>query len=525
MDLGLNDQKTTAQEAVILLSEKDHLIHQQSDIIDKKSGIIAAQKKRIAILEDYLRLERARLYGRSSEKNPGQGEIFNEAELLGCTSDDDDEVIEAEQTPSKASSKGGRKGLSKSLPRVQVHINLSDEEKEGAIDTFYTLVKEELDIVPAKAQVVEYLQEKAVFIEDGQRSIKAAELPRHPLGKSIASISLLAFIIVSKYCDGLPLYRLEKILKRYGGDITRTSMANWVIRLSLQLQPLINLMREQQLAYDYLQGDETRIKVLKEADRSATSDKWMWVSRGGPPRRPVILFDYDPSRTKEVALRLFEGFKGYFQCDGYSGYDALCRQGGITRLGCMDHARRKFVDAKKAASAAGKKQHNRVAKYDIALGKIQKLYVIEKAIKQLPADEKYQQRQKQSKPLLDDLKTWLDKNISKIAKGSKTFEAMQYMLNQWQHLIRYCDDGRLNISNVLAENAIRPFVVGRKAWLFADTPNGARASAIHYSLIETAKANGLEPYEYLREVLARLPYAETVEQMEALLPWNIKKVE
>ena len=524
MDLGLNDQKITSQEAVILLSEKDHLIHQQSTIIDKKSGIIAAQKKRITILEDYLRLERARLYGCSSEKNPGQSEIFNEAELLGCTPDDDDEAIEAEQIPSKPKKKGGRKGLSKSLPRVQVHINLDDEEKEGAIDTFYTLVKEELDIVPATARVVEYLQEKAVFLNDGQRSIKAAELPRHPLGKSIASISLLAFIIVSKYCDGLPLYRLEKILKRYGGDITRTSMANWVIRLSLQLQPLINLMREQQLAYDYLQGDETRIQVLKEPDRPATSDKWMWVSRGGPPDRPVILFDYDPSRAKEVPLRLFEGFKGYFQCDAYSGYDALCRQDGITRLGCMDHARRKFVDAKKAAPT-GKKQRNRVAKYDVALGKIQKLYVIEKAIKQLPADEKYQQRQAQSKPLLDDLKTWLDKNISKVARGSKTFEAMQYTLNQWQHLIRYCDDGRLNISNVLAENAIRPFVVGRKAWLFADTPNGARASAIHYSLIETAKANGLEPYEYLREILARLPYAETVEQMEALLPWNIKKVE
>lgn len=525
MNLGLNDRKMTVQEAVSLLSEKDQFIHQQADIIDKKSGIIADQKTRIDVLEQYLRLERARLYGRSSEKNPGQGEIFNEAELLGCPSDDDDTQVEAEQNPSRPKKKAGRKGLSKSLPRHQVHINLTDEEKAGAIDTFYTLVKEELDIEPAKARVVEYLQEKAVFIEQGKRRIKAAELPRHPLGKSIASVSLLAFIIVAKYCDGLPLYRLEKILKRYGGEITRTSMANWVIRLSLQLQPLINLMREHQLGYDYLQGDETRIKVLKEADRSAKSDKWMWVSRGGPPDSPVILFDYDPSRSREVPLRLFDGFKGYFQCDGYAGYDAFCRQDGIVQLGCMDHARRKFMDAKKAAPGDGKKQPGTVAKYDVALGKIQKLYAIERTIKTLPTDEKHQQRQAQSKPLLDDLKTWLDKNIGKVSRDSKTFEAMQYTLNQWPKLIRYCDDGRLNISNVLAENAIRPFVVGRKAWLFADTPNGAKASAIHYSLIETAKASGLEPYEYLREVFARLPYAETVEQLEALLPWNIKKAD
>ena len=266
------------------------------------------------------------------------------------------------------------------MPRPQVHLNLDDADKEGAIDTFYTLVIEDLDIQPAVARVVEYLQEKAVFCNEGKHSIKVAELPRHPLGKSIASNNLLAFVIVSKYCDGLPLYRLEKILKRYGGEITRTSMANWVIRLSLQFQVLINLMREQQLAYDYLQGDETRIQVLKEPGRSAKSDKWMWVSRGGPPDKPVILFDYDPSRSKEVPLALFEGFKGYFQCDGYAGYNALCARDGITRLGCWDHARRKFVEAKKMAPPVGKKQHNQVAKYDVALGKIQKKLVIQKII-------------------------------------------------------------------------------------------------------------------------------------------------
>jgi hypothetical protein len=300
-------------------------------------------------------------------------------------------------------------------------------------------------------------------------------------------------------------------------------MANWVIKLSLQLQPLINLMREHQLACDYLHIDETRIKVLKEPDKSPTSDKWMWVSRGGPPECPVILFDYDPSRGKEVPLRLLGDFKGYLQSDGYAGYDAVCKKKEIAQLGCWDHVRRKFTDAKKAADTARKKNKGQVAKFDIALSKIQKLYRIEREIKLLNPAEKYQRRQEQSKPVLDDFKLWLEKNIGKVAKNSNTHTAIQYTLNQWPKLIRYCDDGRLHISNVLAENAIRPFVIGRKGWLFADTPKGANASAVHYSLVETAKANGLEPYQYLHDVLTRLPYAETVEELEALLPWNIKK--
>ncbi len=512
----------TDKNAALLLAEKDQLIAEQAVTITKKTDVIAEQKKRIAVLEEYLRLERARLYGRSSERSETQGALFDEAELCA---DELDEGPALPATVPQPRKNAGRKGLSKSLPRHQVHLNLSDAEKAGAIDTFYSVVKEELDIEPAKARVVEYLQEKAVFADAEGRHIKAAALPKHPLPKVIASVGLLAYVIVSKYADGLPLHRLETILKRYGGDISRTSMANWVIKLSLQLQPLINLLREHQLSYDYVQIDETRIKVLKEPGRSPTSDKWMWVTRGGPPDRPVILFDYDPSRGKEVPLRLLDGYEGYLHSDGYSGYDAVCKSAQIIQLGCWDHARRKFTDAKKAAADAGKSAAGTVAKYAVALGKINALYAIEREIAPLTPAEKTIQRQQRSQPALDDLKQWLDKNIGKVPKGSKTYEAMQYSLNQWPKLIRYCDDGRLNISNVLAENAIRPFVIGRKGWLFADTPKGAHASAVHYSLVETAKANGLEPYQYLREVFSRLPYAETVEDLEALLPWNIKKIQ
>lgn len=486
----------------------------KDDIIDKKSHVISELKKRIALLEEYLRLEKCRHYGSSSEKNPNQGELFNEAELLV------DEAEQADEKPAKKRS-GGRKGLSDKLPRFQIHLNLSDEEKEGAINTFYSKIKEELDIIPAQVRVLEYLQEKAVFKQDGKQVIKVAAQPKHPLGKSIASISLLAYLIVAKYCDALPLYRLEKILERYGGDITRTSMANWIIRLANVLIPLINLMKEHQLTSDYLQIDETRVQVLKEPGRSPTSDKWMWVIRGGPPDQPVVIFEYDPSRGAEVPSRLLEGFSGTLQADGYSGYNPVCKENNLTRIGCWDHARRKFVDAVKAMPAK-EKRSNKVSKADVALSKIRKLYVIEKEIKKLTSEERREQRQQQSVPVLNNLKLWLENNISKLPKDSLTYTAILYTLNQWDRLIGYCEDGHLHISNILTENAIRPMAVGRRNWLFSDTPNGARGSATCYSLIETAKANGLEPYAYIRYVLKHITAADTVEKLEALLPWNAK---
>jgi transposase len=250
----------------------------------------------------------------------------------------------------------------------------------------------------------------------------------------------------------------------------------------------------------------------------------MWVSKGGPPDKPVVLFDYDPSRGKEVASRLLDGFEGYLQCDGMGSYDTVWHRQGLKQLGCFDHARRKYVEAQKAAKPAGKgKKVGTVTKADVAIGKINALYRLERAIKDLPSREKYQQRQKIAKPLLDDLKSWLEKNIGGVIKGDLTYKAMYYTLNQWPKLIRYCEDGRLHISNAGAENAIRPFAVGRRRWLFSDTPKGAHASAVHYSLVESCKANGINPDEYYREILAKLPYADTVEKLEDLLPWKVKE--
>lgn len=506
-------------ELLARLAEQDQIVQRQNKVIKDRDQLIRAQRQHIEKIEAYLNLAKVQRFGSNSEKMSWQVDLFDEAELELALCDLEAQ-IPAEVLP-RPKRKAPIRGFSDKLPRVRVEHRLGDDEKAGATRTFFVKTKEELDIVPAQARVLEHYQEKAVFddVQGGDR-IKVAGRPVHPLGKSMASLSLLAYIVVSKYADGLPLYRLEGILKRYGGSVTRTAMANWIIRLEDVFKPLLNLMREHQLQGDYLQADETRLQVLKETGKAATSDKWMWVVRGGPPDEPVVLFEYDPSRSGEVPRRLLAGFRGILQADGYSGYNAICRDEDIRRIGCMDHCRRKFVEASKSAPV---RQAGKVSKADVAIGKIRKLYRIEQKISELSPAEKRKVREQLAKPALVELKTWLESNLGKVPKNSLTRTAMQYMLNQWEYISYYVEDGRLHISNALAENAIRPFAVGRRAWLFSDSPRGARASATCYSLIETAKANGLEPSAYIRHVLEHIGAADTVEKLEALLPWYARE--
>jgi transposase len=492
--------------------------------IQQRDQAVKQRDHTIQILEELLRWKRIQQFGASSEKSENQIHLFDEVELeveIDVLRDQLPDDVKEEGAP-PVSRKRRQRGFSESLLRERIELTLSDEEKVGASKTFFTKVKEELQFIPAQLKVLEYWQEKAVFEQDGEERILAATRPVHPLGKCTATTSLLSYIITSKYADGLPLYRLEHMLKRLGHEISRTSMAHWVIRLDDVFKPLINLMREVQNSGDYLQADESRMYVLKEDGKTAQSDKWMWVTRGGPPGQPSVLFEYDPSRAGKVPVRLLDDFKGVLQADGYSGYGKVCRNNGITRIGCWDHARRKFVEATKAAKPQGKGKPTNVSKADVALSHINKLYAIERKIKALSVAERYRIRQELSVPRLKTLKTWLEANAGKVAKGTLTRTAMDYTLNQWPTLVGYCERGDLQISNVLAENAIRPFAVGRKAWLFADTSQGARASATCYSLVETAKANKLEPSVYIQHVLERIADADTLEKLEALLPWNVK---
>ncbi len=475
-------------------------------------------KAQILTLQEQLNLALARRYAASSEKiSPDQIRLFDEAEAdsQAPIPEEDTEVA----VPAHNRRKRGRKPLPEALPRVEVVHELSGAElicpHDGApLAEIGAVTSEQLDIVPAKIQVIRHIR-KQYACACGQ-CIKTAALPKQPIPKSMASPGLLAHITVSKYQDALPLYRQETILQRIGVELPRATLANWMMQAGMLIQPLINLLRDRMLEYDILQMDETPVQVLKEPDKRAQSKSYIWVQRGGPPAQRVVLYDYDPGRSAEVPKRLLEGFEGYLQTDGYDGYNAVVAVNGLSHVGCMAHARRKFSDAVKAQG-----RNRKQGKAHRGLVLIQKLYRVEQQARQLKAHERYAWRHQYALPILEEIRAWLDEALPQVPPTSATGKALNYLHNEWSKLTRYLDDGRLEIDNNGAENAIRPFVLGRKNWLFSASVKGVKASANLYSLIETAKANGLEPYAYLRHVFTELPKAETVAAIEALLPGNL----
>lgn len=495
-------------------------------IIADQKNIIALKEQRITQLEEYLLLSRTKTFGASTEKSADQREMFNEAELSVAAESvlrEQEAHHEAEFPEPKAKKKPGRKPLPPELPRVRIEYDVPDTEKRCPCGCERTVIGEEaseqLDIIPAKVQVLVHVRKKYACrqCEDG---VKTAPLPAQPLPRSNASPSTLAYISTGKYVDGVPLHRQEAGLNRSGIDIPRNTLANWMMQSGELIQPLINLLEEQLLSYPVIQSDETVVQVLNEPDKPPESQSYMWVRNGGPPTQPIRLFHYADSRKGEVAARLFDGYQGYLQSDDYAGYNAIGMQPEIIHMGCWAHARRKFVEAQKATA---KRKNKKTGKADTAVSLIAKLYAIESRIKLLNTEEKQTLRQQEAVPILTKIRAWLDKTLHSTLPKGLLGKALGYLDKNWHKLTVYTQDGRLNIDNNGAENAIRPFVIGRKNWLFSASVRGAKSSANLYSLIETAKANGLEPYAYLRHVFKELPNATGIDHIEMLLPWNLDR--
>lgn len=478
-----------------------------------------SNKGRIVHLEEENALLRQRLFGRKSEQTADsatpQLALFNEAESIAEPVDEDTE----EEVVSPAKRRGKRKPLPADLPRIEVIHELPEHEltcvcgcRKHAIGEE---VSEQLEIVPMQIRVIKHVR-KIYGCRDCETAPVTADKPAQLIEKSMASPSVLAMLLTTKYVDGLPLHRFEKVLSRHGIDIPRQTLARWVIQCGEHFQPLLNLMRDSLLSSRVIHCDETRVQVLKEPDREPSSQSWMWVQTGGPPGKPVILFDYSTSRAQEVPTRLLDGYCGYLMTDDYAGYNALGAQAGVERLGCWAHARRKFVEAQKV------QPKGKTGRADIALKLISKLYGIEIAYKESSDEGRKKGRQDLSLKVMSELKAWVEKTLPYVTTQNALGKAVTYLANNWSKLERYVEQGYLPIDNNTAERAIRPFVIGRKNWLFSDTPKGATASAQLYSLVETAKANGQEPYTWLRHALERLPQASSVEDYEALLPWNCK---
>jgi transposase len=500
---------------------------------------VDAYAEEISQLREYVRLLKSQHFGPRSERtSPDQMGLFNEAEVEAedapdLLDDDEEEGAESgdgEGDSDKPRRKGGRRPLPAFLPREEILHDLCDEEKVCPHDSNHRLVEigretsEQLKFIPASAIVIRNIRPKYAC-PTCKEGIQIAPMPPQPIPKSMATPSLLAQVAGSKYVDGLPLYRQEKILARIGIDITRATLASWMIHMGERVDPLIELMLMEIQHSDFVQADETRFQVLKEDGKAATSESYLWALRAALPAHPLhplLVFTYDPTRSGDVPERLLKGFQGFLQTDGYSGYTALGKMAGVEHVGCFAHARRKFTDALRGQGKNGSKSTKKSSLARQGLQQINGLYRIERSCREVPAEERYAIRQKKTKPRLEELRKWLDASIDKVPPGSLTGRAMTYLDNQWPKLMRVLDDGRLPLDTNWVENAIRPFVVGRKGWLFADTPKGAKASANLYSLVETAKANGLEPRAYLEKIFEMLPAAETPADLEALLPWRIE---
>ncbi len=488
------------------IDELKKLLVKSNQEISLKDEKLKASKDEIDNLKDTILLLRRKRFAPTSEANSDQLNIFNELEEI--IEINQDQENEKEIVTYKRKQRGKRVPLSDNIPRRENVIDIPENQKDG-MRYIGDEVSEKLVIEPATIYVERTIRKKYAPISDESKKMLIAKLPESLLPKTMATPSLIAYIITAKYVDSLPLYRQEKIFERISASLNRQTMARWLIQVSEKLVPLYNLLQEKILESSYLQMDETTVQVLNEKGKKATSKSYMWL-RHRPGGNPIILFDYASNRSGDVPVDLLEGFKGHLQVDGYDGYARACREYNLIRVGCWDHARRKFFDASKTSKGKG------VGKKGVLL--IDKLYKIERKIKGLPLNKKLKERVDQATPILEELKEWIDDIKSKITPKSIAGQAITYAYNEWKYLIAYLEDPNLHISNILIENAVRPFAVGRRNWLFSASVSGAQASAMYLSLIETAKKNNFEPFDYLNKMLEKLPTAKTVDDFEKLLP-------
>ncbi len=514
----------STEELTDIIHSLSSSLDENKKIIEDKQSVIQENNKIIAYLRETVYLLKHNRFGASSEKyidNCLQGCLFDEASLPE-NSEAIEDAEESISVPAHTRKKPGRKPLPKDIPRQQVVYDLTDEEKTCACGSALHLIgderSEQLDIIPAKIQVIEHVQRKYAC-KGCQSCIKVAKKTKQPIPKSIASPGLLAYVLTQKFQFHLPLYRQEQMLKALGIDILRATMSHWVIKCSQLLQPLVNLLQDDILDYNVAYADETTVQVLKEDNKKAQSKSYMWCYAGGKPDRFCYIYTYHPSRQYKIPIEFFSDFNGYLHCDGYQAYDDLAKKNPeVLLVGCWYHARRKFVETAKVSKKTGLS--------DWFIKQIRRFSHVEKTIKEekQTSEEVFHYRLEHATPIMEKIKDKLDEQYDKVSPSSLLGKAIRYTLNQWGKLQNYLKDGRLDISNNRMEGAIKPFAVGRKNWMFANSVDGAKAAAIIFSLIETCKAHEVNPYDWLKDTLAKLPNCETVEQYEQLLPFKFPKL-
>ncbi len=481
--------------------------------------------KRVEILGEELAWARQKLFGRSSEKfsdeEQRQGRLFNEAETEA--GGPEAPVEPPLEVPAHQRRHPVRKPLPASLPRIEVVLDISEADKHCACG--HDLVRigqeisEKLDVIPPQLRVIRTIRPRYACHacegsgDESRPAVRVAPAPPALIEGGIATAGLLATIVTAKFEDAMPLYRQEKQFARFGVELSRKTMADWMIAAATACAPLMAVLERQLRAGPILQMDETPLQVLGEEGRADTAKSFMWVARGGTPGCEVLFYRYDTSRGADAARRLIGDFQGFLQTDGYDVYDVVCKERPqLDHVGCMAHVRRDFADAKKNSKKAGSA--------DEGLAMIGKLYAVEQQRANHPDPQEFVSwRKEQVAPVLEKFHAWLERKQAQVPPTLLLGQAVGYALGQWPKILRYLEHAELTPDNNACERAVRPFVLGRKNWLFAGSPRGAAASATLYTLVETAKANGREPYWYLRDLFEKLPAAKTEQDLKALLPF------
>lgn len=523
----INGSETTTiehfQEQVILLTK------QNADLVarlDKYAEELAEAHVLLEWYEEQFRLNQHKRFGASSERTDmEQLCLFNEVEDIASPMEPEPEL---ETITYKRRKKQGKRGVFlEDLPVEVIEYKLDENERtcpccQGPMHQMSTKERKELMVIPPQVKVINHVASiyscRNCEREGISTPILTAPMPAPVLPKSLASPSAIAYIVTQKYDMSMPLYRQEKQFNRLGVDLPRQTMANWVLLSSeYWLDLLYKRMHEQLLKGDVIQCDETPLQVLREPGRAPQTQSYMWLYRSGRDGPPIVLYEYQPTRAGSHPAQFLSGFTGYIQVDGYAGYNKIPN---VTLIGCWSHARRGFEEAIKALPKSARKSQNVTARK--GLNFCNQLFDIERDLKELSPEERYEARLVQSRPVLDAFLAWLDTESTQVLPKSLLGKAITYCKNQWNKLTAFLKDGRLEIDNNRSERSIKPFVIGRKNWLFSNTPRGAKASAVCYSIVQTAKENNLKPFAYLTYVLERLPNIDINDPaaVDELLPWS-----
>jgi transposase len=497
-----------------------------------------AQTEKIALLEtevawyrEQLGLAKKRLYGPKSEKTPVAQEamLFNEAEACASDTlpDPQTEVITYTRRKKVA---GKREAQLADLPVEEIFYELTEEAQvcpqcSGPLHPMGHDTRQEIEVIPAKVVLVKHHAAKYACRNCNRNEIQTpiltAPVPKSAFPNSLASPSAVAYLMSQKFVEGLPLYRQEASLQRLGFELSRQTMANWTIAGADWLEQITPRMKAKLLERDILHADETPLQVLQEEGRRAQQSSYMWLYRSGRDGPPIIFYEYQETREGGYPLgdprNFLNEYAGFLHVDGYGVYETLSK---ATLVGCWAHARRGFVEAIDVLSPMTKKKGGTAAHK--GLDYCNKLFAIERDLHDVTPEERFAGRGERSGPVLEELRAWLEEMAIAVVPKSLTGKAIRYCLNQWSKLAAFMLDGRLELSNNRAERSIKPFVIGRKNWLFANTPRGADASATIYSLVETAKENGIHPLAYLTYLFEQLPNIKWTDPvaLDVLLPWS-----